>query len=279
MSFVIADGRFQVDGDAVDFIPSRFTGGAFAKTPKIAVIHFTYGASARSSAEWFRNPDNPGSSAHVVIDRDGRVIQCVPLDRVAWHAGKSSWRGLSGLNQHSFGIELANWGHLKRAGAGWSCHTGLPIVDPYMAVHRNGNPDGSTAPIGWEPYPRAQFDAAIALVRALVSSFGVNEIVGHDDISPTRKWDPGPAFDMARFRALVFGGRGDDGELRLRVDVTELNLRDTPSTERPAREVLPHGTLLEPISTHGNWIEVSVLDAAGAPRATGWVHGRYVVEV
>jgi N-acetylmuramoyl-L-alanine amidase len=279
MSYDISNGRFRENGEDVDFIQSRFVGSAFSTIPKIVVMHFTYGASGRSSAEWFRNPDNPGSSAHVVIDRDGRIFQCVSLDREAWHAGKSSWRGLTSLNHHSFGIELANWGHLQRAGAGWASYTGQAIPSPYLAVHRNGNPDRSTTPIGWEPYPKPQLDVAVALVRALVAEYGVTEIVGHDDIAPTRKWDPGPAFDMPRFRALVFGGRGEDGAVRLRVDVAELNLRATPSTELPARELLTRGMLLEPLSTSGNWIEVSVLDANGAPRITGWVHGRYVAEV
>ena len=277
MAFKIVDAAVTEDGAPVDQIRSRFIGSNFARPPKIVVIHFTYGGTARSSANWFNDPRNPGSSAHVVIERDGAVIQCVPLNRVAWHAGKSRWNGLVGLNAHSFGIELANWGYLKRAGDGWACYTGTRIPEPFMAIHRNGNPDGSRQPLGWEPYPRAQFEAAVDLVRALVASHGVTEIIGHEDISPTRKWDPGPAFDMARFRAAVFGGRSLDADTLLQVmPASGVNLRQDPSTTLPAVELLAKGTLLEPIATDGLWVQVSVLDAAGLPRATGWVHSHYV---
>lgn len=280
MTFTIDDDRLSRDGHRVDQVPSTFVGGNFAHAPKIVVIHFTYGGTARSSANWFRDPRNPGSSAHVVIERDGDVVQCVPLAKVAWHAGKSRWRDIVGLNAHSFGIELANWGYLKRAGEGWSCHTGTRIPEPFMAIHRNGNPDGSRAPLGWEPYPRAQFEAAADLVRALVAEYGVTEIVGHDDIAPTRKWDPGPAFDMARFRAAVFGGRREDGDTLLKVTAASgVNLRRDPSTMQAPVELLKQATLLEPLATDGLWLQVSVLDAAGLPRATGWVHGHYVEEV
>lgn len=278
--WTVADQRLKRDGGKVDYLESRFIGGAFPKPPTIAVIHFTYGGSGRSSAEWFRHPGNPGSSAHVVIDRDGTVIQCVPWDRVAWHAGKSRWKGLVGLNSHSYGIELANWGYLKRNGGNWHCYTGTRIGDPFVATHRNGNPDGGREPIGWEPYPEGQFDATVGVVRALVEALGVTEIVGHEDISPTRKWDPGPAFDMARFKARVFGERASDGDNLLRVTGSAgVNLRPEPSTAKPAVETLKQGTMLVPLATEGRWIEVSVLGQGGEPRATGWVHGAYVEEV
>lgn len=277
MSYKISADKLWRDGQPVDQVPSSFVGNKFARTPKVAVIHFTFGGTARSSAQWFRDPRNKGSSAHVVIERDGDVIQCVPLDKVAWHAGKSRWRELVGLNSHSFGIELANWGYLKKSGDSWSCHAGIRIPSPFMAVHRNGNPDSSRQPLGWESYPQAQFDAAVDVVRALVESFGITEILGHDDISPTRKWDPGPAFDMMRFRAAVFGGRSDDGDTTMRVAAANgVNLRPTASTEQPTIELLPQGTMLEPLASDGAWLEVSVLDASGAPRATGWVHSKYV---
>ncbi|MDP8912656.1 MAG: N-acetylmuramoyl-L-alanine amidase [Pseudomonadota bacterium] len=278
MRFRISKGRLTADGKSVDYIPSLYMGGPFS--PRIAVMHFTYGGTARSSAEWFRTKRANGSSAHIVIERDGSIIQCVPFDRVAWHAGRSRWKNLVGLNNHSIGIELANWGYLQRAGDGWACYTGTRINEPVVATHKNGNPDGSTRPIGWEAYPEVQIAAAAGVVAALVESYSVNEILGHDDISPTRKWDPGPAFDMATFRARVFGGRGYDGDVRVRVTAADgLNLRSGPASSFAALELLPVGTELEPLSTNGKWIEVSVYGGDGRPRATGWIHSHYVEEV
>ena len=203
--YSISGGRLLSDGKPVEMIRSRFDSGPYPRTPRILVMHFTYGASARSSAEWFRNPDNKGSSAHVVIERDGSIIQCVPFDTRAWHAGQSVWKGNTAMNSSSIGIEMANWGYLERHGEGWVSYTGVTVADPVIATHKHGNPNGSRRPIGWERYPEAQFAAAVEIARALVAAYGITEIVGHDDIAPARKWDPGPAFDMDRFRGEVFG--------------------------------------------------------------------------
>lgn len=281
MAFGISRNRLTQNGRSVDYIESIFMGGTFAAPPRIAVIHFTYGASARSSAAWFRDRSNPGSSAHVIVERDGSVIQCVPLNRVSWHAGRSRWRNLVGLNDYAYGIELANWGYLRRSDQGWTSYTGVRIGDPVLAAHRNGNPPPNPAreAIGWERFPDAQVTTAIEIVRRLVADLGVNEVVGHDDISPTRKWDPGPAFDMARFRRRVFGDRAEDGDVRLRVaEPTGLNLRTGPGRHFADIELLADGTILHPLSRDGSWLEVSVLDGTGRARATGWVHGGYVQE-
>lgn len=277
--FSLASGVLKEDGEPVDQIASSFVGGNFPAIPKIAVIHFTAGASARSSADWFRNPANPGSSAHVVVDRDGSVIQCVSFKKVAWHAGRSRWKGLTGLNRHSFGIELANWGNLLSSSGVWTSSTGKRIAQPFLGNHRNGNPGGQRGPIGWEPYSDEQLRTAARIVRALIAAYGVNEIVGHDDISPTRKWDPGPAFDMAKFRTACLGGRADDGDNIVRVASGDgLNLRRGPGSHYDAIETLPDGAHLRPIGTEGRWIEVAALNADGSARVSGWVHGAFVVD-
>lgn len=275
--FSISNGKLSHNQSAVEQIPSPYIGGAFANTPKIVVMHFTGGSSARSSAEWFRSPQNPGSSAHVVIDRDGSVIQCVSFTKVAWHAGKSRWRDLVGLNRHSIGIELANWGNLKSAGDGWTTFTGKRIDQPFIGKHRNGNPGGQPGPVGWEPYSEEQINSATALVRALIGAYNIDEIVGHDDIAPVRKSDPGPAFDMARFRTACLGGREDNGDNLVRVAAAAgLNLRSGPGVSFASIELLANGTQLEPTATEGRWLEVNVRGAGGAVSATGWVHSAFV---
>lgn len=277
MAFSIRNHRLYRDGRTVETISSRYTGGAFTAPPRILVVHFTFGAGARSSAEWFDDPSNPGSSAHLVIEREGSVIQCVPFDTVAWHAGKSSWKGLNGLNQFSIGIELANWGYLQKRGSGWTSYTGVAIPDPVLATHRHGNPDGSLTPIGWEPFPEAQFQSLVEIVRQLVASYGIDEIVGHDDIAPTRKWDPGPAFDMERLRRLVFGGRADTGDATREVLPAEgLNLRRGPGVDFDVVRLLPAGTKVHPLEAQGSWINVAALDAAGTTTDGGWVNGTYL---
>lgn len=273
----VRSGILYRDGEAVEQLESSNRSGTFAAPPGILVIHFTAGGSARSSADWFRHPGNKDSSAHIVVERDGSAIQCVALDRIAWHAGKSRWGALSGLNQYSIGIELANWGYLRPSGDGWATSTGKPIAAPYLGMHRNGNPDGSRRPIGWESYPQEQIEAARGIETALVAAFGISEIVGHDDIAPTRKWDPGPAFDMARFRAAVLESRRSDGDNIATVNAENgLNLRSGPGTSYEILTTLANGVRVELLEQDGVWFSVSELDDDHRPVRTGWVHGHYL---
>jgi len=99
-------------------------------------------------------------SAHLLIDRRGRTLQFVPFDRRAWHAGTSSWRGRPACNGYSIGIEL------------------------------EGTERGR--------YTRAQYRRLDAVLRALLarySGLSPDAIVGHQEIAPGRKQDPGPGFD------------------------------------------------------------------------------------
>ena len=272
----ISRGILQQDGEAVEQIKSPNTSGRFANSPKIVVMHYTAGSSARSSANWFANRA-ASASAHVVIERDGSIIQCVPFDKVAWHAGRSRWGSITGLNRHSIGIELANWGPLRSSGNGWVSHTGAPVADAVVAVHRNGNPNGSRTPLGWEAYPEAQMETARAVTRALIEKYGMDEIVGHDDIAPVRKHDPGPAFNMTQFRNAMLDARGEEDNADATVNAPSgLNLRSGPGTQHEKIVKLENGTKLELLGESGVWLEVSALDDNGAATETGWVHGHYV---
>jgi len=105
------------------------------------------------------------ASAHFLIRRDGEVIQFVPCAKRAWHAGESSWKGRSRCNDFSIGIEVEGDGEV--------------------------------------PFTAAQYRRLAAVTRLLMARYPIAEIVGHCDIAPTRKIDPGPQFDWARYRAMV----------------------------------------------------------------------------
>ena len=104
-------------------------------------------------------------SAHFLIRRDGELVQFVACNERAWHAGVSSWKGREGCNDFSIGIEL------------------------------EGTDD--------QPYAAAQYTMVARLVRALKRVYPITDVVGHSDIAPGRKTDPGPAFDWARFARLT----------------------------------------------------------------------------
>jgi len=104
-------------------------------------------------------------SAHFLVRRDGELIQFVPCAKRAWHAGESAWRGRSRCNDFSVGVEL------------------------------EGADD--------QPFADIQYAELAPLITALQRAYGELEIVGHSDIAPARKTDPGPCFDWQRLRRLI----------------------------------------------------------------------------
>ena len=188
----------------IPYVASPNSGGALQ--PRFLVIHYTAGGDGFDTAAYFARRAAK-ASAHLVIRRDGTIVQCVPFNTVAWHAGKSRWVGKDGrayanLNQHSIGIEIENWGPLTRSAAGWVSWSGTQVDAARVteARHKSGAPD-----CGWERYTPLQVRTARVVAAALCAAYGIREIVGHDDIAPGRKTDPGPAWDMdgLRNRALA----------------------------------------------------------------------------
>ncbi len=164
-------------------------GGSKMDVRRFLVLHFTSGASAKSSIDFWRSTAAQGACAHIVIDRNGTVYQCRPFNKTCGHAGKSQWAGFDGLNSCSIGIELANAGDNAPLAKRW---TKLPLV---TAKHKNGGKETE-----WEAYPEEQLRACEEVAKALVERYKLDDVVGHEDIAPTRKNDPGPAFPMQRLR-------------------------------------------------------------------------------
>lgn len=159
---------------------------------RLIVIHYTAGKNPLGTISWFLDPKSQVSS-HFLIDRNGKISQFVPLNRMAWHAGQSEWKGLTWLNQWSIGIELDNIGFTR---IGFSLPSELQVV----ATHKD-----EPKPRTWEKYPDLQIDSAIELCRLLVATYPtITEVVGHDDVSPNRKKDPGPAFPIMQFQHAIF---------------------------------------------------------------------------
>lgn len=283
MEYAVRNHRLAVGTKYVDFEKSPNTGGVMA--PVFLVIHYTASGPSSDIAAYFKKP-SAKVSAHLVIRRDGTIVQCVPFDTVAWHAGESKWvdkKGNlhSGLNRNSIGIEIENWGPLKKTGAGYVSWTGQPVDASNVteARHKFGTPNG-----GWEVFTEAQVDATIAASLAICETYGIGEIVGHDDISPGRKSDPGPAWAMNSFKAKVLG-RSNNGAATFVVrSPTGLNVRTGPAANFPLEpgaklNPLPDGSIVAMIEADGNWRYVSVLDKNGTPSFSGWVHGGYLFEV
>ncbi|OJT98460.1 MAG: N-acetylmuramoyl-L-alanine amidase [Rhizobium sp. 63-7] len=130
-------------------------------TPSMIILHYTGMESAERALDWLCRDESQVSS-HYFVDEDGRVLQLVPEARRAWHAGKSFWGGATDINSASIGIEIANAGH----------------------------------PGGLPDFSQAQIAAVIDLCRDCGQRWAIapERVLGHSDIAPVRKVDPGEKF-------------------------------------------------------------------------------------
>ncbi len=105
----------DTDGEDIRFEGTSNCSGALL--PIFLVKHYTAGTTLDGAVSWFKKPEAK-ASAHFVIDRSGRVVQMVELNKCEWHAGQSTWGNIKGLNRHSIGIELVNADKLQRRAYG-----------------------------------------------------------------------------------------------------------------------------------------------------------------
>jgi len=140
--------------------------------PDILVLHYTGMKTGPDALDRLRDPEAKVSS-HYLVEEDGRVFRLVPEERRAWHAGVSYWKGERNINGVSIGVEIVNPGH----------------------------------EYGYRAFPEPQIVAVISLVADIRSRWQIDDgrIVGHSDVAPERKDDPGELFPWKR---LAEAGHG-----------------------------------------------------------------------
>ena len=259
------------NGTSVTQKTSPNHGGAY--TPQYLVMHYTGAISADSAINWFLNK-NAQASAHLVIGDDGSITQMAPFNVVTWHAGKSQWAGLVGLNKHSIGIELANAGMLEKQDGSWVSRLDrktIPNAMVTMAAHKAGGPVK-----GWQSYSAIQLSVVQDIANLLVEHYSLKDVVGHEDIAPGRKVDPGPAFPMGSFRSKAMGRK--DETIDDYVTLDSLNIRKGPGSEfEPLTQPLPKGTSVSVIRNEGSWSFVDVETTVhGLNDLQGWVANRFL---
>lgn len=259
----------RLTGPDVSFRPTPNLGGVLR--PRFLVLHYTAGRTLESSVESLCTKKPQGNaSAHIVLGRDGRIVQLAPFNAVTWHAGVSQWSGIDGLNHHAIGIEMDNAGLLHREGERCVSWFGkdYPDREVVVAEHRHG---GGVRP--WHHYTEVQIDRALQLCEVLVAHYGLQDVLGHEDIARGRKIDPGPAFPLAAVRARALG-RGSDVAQRLVVSVASLNIRSGPSADFPkAAPALKRGAELVLLEPQDRWSRVAVV---GITDIEGWVCNDFV---
>jgi N-acetylmuramoyl-L-alanine amidase len=256
-------------GDGVSFRATPNHGGALRA--RYLIFHYTAGGSAESSIEWLctRKPQG-NASAHLVLARDGRIVQLVPFDIVAWHAGVSQWNGLVGLNQASIGVELDNAGAMNVVGDKFVAWFGKEYLasDVMLAEHKHG---GGARP--WHAYTEVQIERALELAQLLVDHYRLEGVLGHDDIAPGRKLDPGPAFPLAAIAGRALG-RSEDAPPRYVVTANALNIRKGPDASfDPVAPPLRKGATVLLLQPGDRWSKVEV---EGPTDIEGWVNNSFI---
>lgn len=173
------------------------------------VLHYTGMETAEAAIARLRDP-SAKVSCHYLVAEDGQVLRMVAEEKRAWHAGRSFWRGVTDINSASIGIEIVNPGH----------------------------------EFGYRPFSDEQVDALIPLVAAVVERYAIRPayVVGHSDIAPTRKEDPGELFPWARFARLglaaerpvrnLMDPRWTDGGFLLALERFGYDVRDAKAAVR-----------------------------------------------
>lgn len=138
----------------------------------ILLLHYTGMETGEAALTRLRDPATK-VSAHYMIEEDGRIFRLVPEDRRAWHAGAACWDGESDVNSRSIGIELVNPGH----------------------------------EFGYRAFPEAQIASLLALGRDIVARHPIppHRVLGHSDVAPARKQDPGELFPWKRLAEAGIG--------------------------------------------------------------------------
>lgn len=192
-----------------EFIPSpNFTPHCVPFTPKGIILHETAGdLSGKGSIAWLCDPKSQ-VSAHVVIDREGKITQLVPFDCVAWHAGASEWKGRRNLNTCTIGIEFVNPGRLEKIGKDFVSRLAVLMGEEekreVVWLER-----AAPFPLAgyFLPFTPAQLARGKGLVRALIHTYPIDWVAGHYQVAPGRKFDPNPSLDMREFERDL--GRGE----------------------------------------------------------------------
>jgi N-acetylmuramoyl-L-alanine amidase len=253
-----------------DFLGGAYyDSGTFAKGQPVAILqHYTAGGP---SIERLHGKNESSVSVQFVVDRDGTVTQTGLVSQCCHHAGASSWRGLTGFNKLAIGIEQANYGYW-RPGIKPATRDAAIKAGWLEAVHQSGK----GAKMLWEPYPEKQILANLDLCRWLLANVPtIKYMLGHDDIALFRgKVDPGPAFPMERFKALILGDDQNEPSRYEVVSTDNLNVRALPAGTAEklpwANDGLAPGTVVELLKTDGEWSFVRL------DKNQGWVYSEYI---
>lgn len=206
------------------------------KDIRYIILHYDGATNETSAVNWMTQKGS-GVSSDLHISKSGKITQLAPFNKITWHAGASAWKGLTGLNKYSIGIEQQN----PNAKATWD---------------------------------EIQIIKVIEVCKALVKAYpSITEILAHSEIATPkgRKDDPGPNFPMTRVRNEVFGKQ--DGKVISKKTTADLNIREGAGTNFKSLGVISKGTEVNVLTEGNEWSEVFVC----GNKMKGWVSNKYII--
>jgi len=251
MNLSIKNHILHIDGKQVEYRPSP-NHGSDLKNLQYLILHYTATIGFNSPFYWLTD-ETSQVSAHLLIGRDGRIAQLLPFNKIGYHAGVSKWKGVIGLNPYSIGIEIVNAGILAKKADGYYSADGKIVEDYIQATNNIG------LKATWQKYTDEQLNVVKNISFFLKQHYNLKDILGHEDISPIRKSDPGPAFPWSII----------DGSTKL--TTTLVNVRVLAEIDAPkACPAIPANTQINIILEGKEWdyIEVNGIN--------GYINNKYL---
>ncbi len=254
--------------------------------PDAIIIHYTAMHTVQGAINALSKYKEGGrnASAHLVIGKKGEIFQLAPFNYKTWHAGTSSYKGRTSYNNFSLGIEIDNLGWLESFEDGKfysrpELHrlykVEIPPKDVIKKSHRNPNYHFQY----WQKYTKEQIEVVKEICDILAEEYPIKEILGHDEIAPNRKSDPGPDFPIEWLRKQVLYSDREDPEgiepdlfepYAAKVTASKLNIRSGPGAGEPkVAKPLLQGTGVMVIDKAGEWFKIKT-------EIEGWVHANYI---
>ncbi|MFO7847117.1 MAG: N-acetylmuramoyl-L-alanine amidase [Balneolaceae bacterium] len=263
--------KIEADDIVIDEVDKN--SGTFPEgLPDTIVIHYTAGPSLSSAVHTFKDP-RVKACAHIVVDRDGKITQMIPFNKIGWHAGESSWLDRNELNNYSIGIEIVNAGRMEKSGNTWRPWFGKSYSEDEVILAKHRNEDEKT---WWHLYTEEQIASTFELCKQLINSYNIRYILGHEEISPGRKSDPGPAFPLDKLRERLLhsdrkhSGDEETGGEKAVVTASALNIRSGPSaSQETIAKPLSRNTKVQVLNEQNGWYNVEV-------KLKGWVSKQYI---
>lgn len=278
--------------------PGNFDADNSLSNPEYIVMHYTGGLKMQSTINTFTTAPKDkfsGASAHLLVGRDGSVVQFLRFNQIAYHTGFSWWEQNKGLNDCSIGIELDNVGQLEMKNGQWHPRRQDKITIPEEEVEHieywksplpdvnRDDPNYASKLPAFQRFTDVQLAVALNILRALHQKYKLTlkDLLGHDQINIANRIDPGPLMPMRTWRQELFGREEPKIDEYTITQPTALFTNvdgELPNTDQSAfPKPLPKDSVVKinlPEEKVGGLVKVSVIKSS--VKGTGWIRASFL---